>query len=504
VIALLFLGVAWAGARGVLTGQPPPEGLDRAYEPRRVALVVGIDSYRDPALGMLRFAAKDAADLASTLRDPAVGDYDVVSEVDGDVPRAAFWDAFDAVAAGIQRDDTVLVYIAAHGTLDLDSGTELFVIPSDGWLSTASQTGVSVADLSARVEALPARRKVLILDTCYSGSGRSAVDPAVRKQMERMRGPVPAPPALRVSEYSAHLYAAHVNQPALEDPGLQNGVYTHFLLEALRGAGDVDGDGLVEVMEAHDWARDRTLEFTGGTQVPWAETTVVGREAIYLAGDPALRRTADQAILTGLERLPLQAQVSIDGLPRGAGPIQEGSRALHVTDGDETLLDARVRVAAGEEIRIDRLVDDRAAHVSVLAGAALGPDRAWLGSASVGATVLFEPADVRGVRPVFGAEATFASGSTILEAFPAGTLLAWAGPELSSGGWRGGPSVGAGEIWRFAHDVDEAAPVAAPGLWLARTAGHAMIGASAESPVFLADNHWNAVPRAGLWLGWRP
>ena len=57
--------VALAAPRGVDFGVPPPAGLERAYASRRVALVVGIDAYHDPALGNLAWAAKDATDLAS-------------------------------------------------------------------------------------------------------------------------------------------------------------------------------------------------------------------------------------------------------------------------------------------------------------------------------------------------------------------------------------------------------------------------------------------------------
>ncbi|MEZ4236999.1 MAG: hypothetical protein R3F59_12770 [Myxococcota bacterium] len=50
-------------------------------------------------------------------------------------------------------------------------------------------------------------------------------------------------------------------------------------------------------MEAHQWARDRTLTYTGGSQVPWAETVLVGRQALYLAGDPRERAAAEAALV---------------------------------------------------------------------------------------------------------------------------------------------------------------------------------------------------------------
>ena len=55
--ALLLLASAAAGPRGLVGDPAPPQGLDAALAPKRVAVVVGIDSYDDPALGSLRHAS---------------------------------------------------------------------------------------------------------------------------------------------------------------------------------------------------------------------------------------------------------------------------------------------------------------------------------------------------------------------------------------------------------------------------------------------------------------
>jgi hypothetical protein len=442
---IAWMGVALAGARGVETDQAAPAGLERAYASRRVALLVGIDAYRDPALGPLQFAAKDAADMATLLDDPTVGAYDVVSVLSGEVTREAFWSAFRSVAATVQRDDTLVVYVAGHGTLELGlQGTELFLMPSDGWLSDASSTGIRVEELSDAVSALPARRTVLILDACYSGSGRSVLSPEVERKLQGLRGPIPAPAALMVSEFAAHLYAAHVRQPAIEDPGLQNGVYTHFLLEALHGAGDLDGDGLVEVMEAHGWARDRTLEYTGGSQVPWAETVSIGRQAVYLAGDPARRQAVEDAILMGLESLPLGAVVTVDGVARGAGAVQRGARQLEVRSGERLLLAERVNVGPGERVDLGHRLAQRQGQLGVWAGPLVSLDRQWLGPLAGWAGLEVAPRDPGGPRLVFGTEVRVGVG----RGSPTGTLAGTTWWSVPAGSLVLGPVLGAGVAWR--------------------------------------------------------
>ena len=79
MIGLLLLAVP--ALAGLVTGGA--EGLDEAWRPRRVAVVVGVQDYADPALQGLRFPAKDARDLGAVLADPDVGGFDRVVVVDG-------------------------------------------------------------------------------------------------------------------------------------------------------------------------------------------------------------------------------------------------------------------------------------------------------------------------------------------------------------------------------------------------------------------------------------
>jgi hypothetical protein len=498
-----------AAMAGVLRDQPPPAGLDGAFAPRRIALVVGIDHYDDPALGDLRFAAKDASDLSAVLRDGTVGAYDQVSTEAGAVTREAFWSALRAVSAGVQRDDTVLVYVAAHGTLQFGpQGTELLLLPSDGWLADPS-TSIRVGELAEAIETLPAHRKVLVLDACHAGTGRSVLLPEVREQIDRFRGPIPAPPALTVSAFSAHLYSAHVHQPAIEDPGLQNGVYTHYLIEALRGQGDLDGDGLVEVMEAHGWARDRTLEHTGGIQVPWAEVVSVGRASVFLAGDPTRRRASEQAILAGLEALPATAEVRVDGLVRGDGALQHGVRQLEVLDHGETLLQATVRVEAGDRVQLDELVASRTEQLQGTVGLGLSTDRQWLGVGSLLLGVQALPQDPSGARLAAGLLARMGTGPSRAPGGPfvSGSVEATLGPAWSPP-WRGsswslGPSVGLGALWRLAPAGPQGAPLLSAGGRASVERDRWLLVFDGRLPAFPADGRFVFTPWMAVSTGLR-
>ncbi len=503
-LLLLAASLAQAGPRGVVQDAPPPRGLERAYRPRRVALVVGIDTYADPALGNLRYAAKDTRDLAAVLVNPAQGGFDVVSQMAGTVSRESFWSAFGAATGYLQRDDTFLLYVAGHGTLDLSAdGTVLYVLPSDGLLADAGKSGIAITDIEAAIAKLPSRRRVLVMDTCHSGGGRSALAPSMQERIQGLRGPLPAPTALEVSRWDVRLFAAHHNQPAVEDPNLQNGVYTHFFVQALTGTGDTDKDGLVDVLEAHDWARDRTLEYTGGLQVPWVEATLVGRDAIYLSGQAATRKRAEWAIVTGLEALPRNAVLKVDGVTRGAGALQPGRRDMVVEVDGEAVMDRPVRVQAGERLDVGRLVEDREAWHMLEAGASWHGPNGWFPDWAVRLGGWHLPADPAGARWVVGAAALWG-----LDAEPESDTFPTGMATLRGGFWAGGrvlagPTLGAGIAWRLPETGGQSGWLVVPGLHAQVAAGSLVFALDPTLDIFATRAGPAIVPEISLASGIR-
>ena len=384
---LLLLPAALAG---VSVGDTAD--LDAAYAPRRVAVLIGIQDYDDPALQGLQFAAKDAADLGAVLSEPDAGGFDEVYVVSrrSETTRDAIQHAIQAATADLQRDDTFVLYVSGHGTLTVDpfDGSALYLLPSDGDLDRPSQTGVAVSWLEETVNALPARRRVLILDTCHNGrtGSRSALSTDTSRTLANMRGEPPAPAVgLSVSENEARLFAAEYHQAAYEDPKLENGVYTHFLIDALtdgRGAADLDRDGLVDVVEAHDYAMDRTFQHTGGAQMPRAEFRITGREKIYLSGDPAARSSAEQALLSAYDQILATAKLLVDGVPRGvavgAHPVEPGIHQIELQSASgRTLVRQRVHLSAGTTTPLEDLLLQEAPRWVASAGGVVrhGPAR---------------------------------------------------------------------------------------------------------------------------------
>ena len=351
------------------------------YQSKRVALLVGVDQYGDEALTTLSFSGKDANDLATVLRSDTGGGFDEVTVLTGPerTTRSAILDTLDKITSDLQRDDTLLVYLSGHGTLTLDAinGTELYFLPSDATLDQPKEQGVLVSWLEETLADKVARRRVLILDTCHNGRSKSGLSNQTEQQLSSLRGEPPAPNTVRqVSESEARLYAAHFYQPAMEDKALQNGVYTHYLIQSLTAqatTADLNQDGLVDVTEAHDYAQDRTVRHTGGLQVPRAEYRIVGREAIYLSGDPSKRQSAENALVSAYQGILASARLFIDGKSRGTLPgvvaVEPGRHRIEVKTDDGRLIGrTTAALRAGEHLQVEQLLGPQSDRWTLLLG----------------------------------------------------------------------------------------------------------------------------------------
>ena len=109
-------GSHYQGTKDGLTPYPavPATELDAAHAPRKLALLIGIDRFDDPAWRRLRYAVRDARELGATLLDPAVGGFDqvIVRSAPEETGTRALREALDELSDRIgDPADTVVVYL---------------------------------------------------------------------------------------------------------------------------------------------------------------------------------------------------------------------------------------------------------------------------------------------------------------------------------------------------------------------------------------------------------
>ncbi len=228
----------------------------------RVAIVAS--STTAPGQVALRYAERDASRVAGVLRE--LGGFQQVWTLRD--PAPADWErVFDRVEQLAVGGDALelLVYYSGHAD-------------AEGLLLGPER--LSYRRLRWRLDHASAGVRVLILDACNSGG---AARPKGGRPSEGFPVDAVAPPAVNGSAILAASTAAELAQESSE---IEASFFTHHLVSALRGSGDRDGNGLVTLAEAYDYAASRTVNATlssfWGPQHPVYEYQLSGTGDVVL------------------------------------------------------------------------------------------------------------------------------------------------------------------------------------------------------------------------------
>ncbi|REG28775.1 putative caspase-like protein [Archangium gephyra] len=349
---------------GLVSVKVDERALSTAYAPRRLALLVGVSQFQDAQWRDLRYATKDAEDLGAALRDPARGHFDSVRVLSRpeETTRASILAALRQLRQEATRpDDVVVVYFSAHGTLSRDGRGELkrYLVTTDASFRAIAQTALPMDELKSEFDQLPSRRRLMVLATCHSGSGKSLLPKELEAELAGIKAGFYARPLEESSRASMVFAACDWGETAREDEGLQNDIYTHFLIDGLNGAADRNSDGAVTATEAHDHARRSTYAFTQGRQRPSAEILEVGADPVVLSGH--IDRTGRPELFSYNPRLD-GFTLKVDGetrteLPGGAA-VPPGRRTVELTKGEDVLLREVVDISVGERLPLERLLSE--------------------------------------------------------------------------------------------------------------------------------------------------
>jgi uncharacterized caspase-like protein len=247
---------------------------------RKLAVVVGINAYRaNSGLRNLSTAASDAEALSTVLREQGFLVQEMTHEVarqpgrETSAPNLDYiCDAIDGILSypNLGANDAVLISFCGHGVqyVEVDEAgnksPRFYFCPAD-----ATVKGVkSVADLTERNHLLPldelymqladctAATKLLIVDACRNDPSQPGT---FRDTLESITLPKLPPPPGGIAAF----FSCKANELAAEDTDLQGGVFSHFLVQGLRGAADQPlanrpADGIVTFAELSTYVANNT------------------------------------------------------------------------------------------------------------------------------------------------------------------------------------------------------------------------------------------------------
>jgi uncharacterized caspase-like protein len=220
-----------------------------AVKPKLFVLAAGVNSYAEKRIQQLSFAVPDAKELARGFNEAAGSLYQSVHVklmTDGDVTRDKLDVAFADMANKASASDVFVLYLAGHGkTVD----GRYYFIPQDFTINGEVTDKSIKASVKARAIAqeqwqrwfasIPARKSVILFDTCESGTLASDETQQVEKGAANDR--------LAQATGRSILAASSGSEEALE--GYRgHGLFTYEVLDAINQA-DGDRSGTIELNE---------------------------------------------------------------------------------------------------------------------------------------------------------------------------------------------------------------------------------------------------------------
>lgn len=326
---------------------------------RRFALVVGANDGGTERV-VLRYAGSDAEAVSSVLqRFGGVAAGDLVRLSDPTPEQLA--EAIDAM--------TKRVRAARHGGQHVQ-----FVFyysgHSDEQGLLLGGRRVDYRDLRTDVQAVPADVRIAVLDSCASGA-------FTRAKGGTKRAPFLVSPAAEVKGH-AFLTSSSVDEAAQESDRVGGSFFTHYFTTGLRGAADVDGDRLITLSEAYEFAFDETLARTettrGGAQHAVYDIQLAGAGELVMTdlrqtsarlelpeaiGGRVSVRTRAGALAAELYKPPGSAAVELALEPgRYQVTVDDGSvlwrTELAVAEGSTTVLERKALVHVPTERTVQR------------------------------------------------------------------------------------------------------------------------------------------------------
>jgi hypothetical protein len=243
-------------------------------QPHTYLISIGIGSYRDQQAPSRKFASLDAEMVSSYFQSlgglPAsnvhlLQDWKAIRS---DIDEALL----DWLPPHMNKDAVVIVYFA--GLASISSTGETFLVPYDGTTTTTSRA-YPLKDLEAALSRLRAKQTVFLFDGIVSRMGPSS------------RTKTAFPQWNPTGSSTLHVIGTSGIGRGLEDDQHRHGLFTYYLLRALRGEADTNRDGDVTLGETVTYLSQK---------VRWASKTHMNQEQRPFTV-PAIRPTDPSAAL---------------------------------------------------------------------------------------------------------------------------------------------------------------------------------------------------------------
>ena len=264
--------------------------------PDTFAIVIGIDYKGRQDIPNLQYASQDAKKIYSILTDVRYGGVPKENTVLLLNEKATRNEMVAALRKIKTWDGYVYVYYSGHGAPKTkgDKFIDAFLVPNDVVITdpeAMEDTSIKMSYLQELVDTSNAKGVMLALDACFSGGGKSIVPKGGKPLVGIMVTPEIMKPK---GTGKVIITSSATNEQSWEDEKeLKSGIFSHYLLEGLKGK--ASKDVWVKVDELSEYIKDNVTKaarkLKGIEQTP----QVSGR------GDFAVTRNWERAKVMDIE-----------------------------------------------------------------------------------------------------------------------------------------------------------------------------------------------------------
>ncbi len=286
--------------RGVETVKLTPSTRpDEKLPPLRqdtYAVVIGIDYKNRNDIPNLQYASQDAKKIYSILTDPKYGGVPKENAVLLLNEKATRNEMISALRKIKNWDGYVYVYYSGHGAPKTkgDKFIDAFLVPNDVVITdpeAMEDTAIKVSYLQELIETSNAKGVMLALDACFSGGGKSIVPKGGKPLVGMLVSPEIIKPR---GTGKVIITSSATNQQSWEDEAeLKSGIFSHYLLEGLKGK--ASKDVWVKVDELAEYIKDNVSKAARKLKGQEQQPQITGR------ADFAVTRNWERAKVMDIE-----------------------------------------------------------------------------------------------------------------------------------------------------------------------------------------------------------
>lgn len=246
------------------------DSVTKSGFPSGHALVIAIADYSE-VNPLPQVVINDACEITNTLSSPGYCGYDpknIVSLLDGKATLEAIRSELDALTIRAKSDDTVFIYFSGHGA---NLGTPIdplsALVPVDCELASVSDTVLVEEEFSSALDRIKAQRLVVIIDACHAG-GAASLKAIGNSPLADLGFSEKSLGRLAQGIGRVIIASSRASETSLILPGASNSLFTEHLVDALRGVGHTQSDGLIRVFDIFNHVSEKVKAAVPGKQHP--------------------------------------------------------------------------------------------------------------------------------------------------------------------------------------------------------------------------------------------